>query len=277
MLRRPLLITPAPFNPLVYSPALWLDASDIATLFQDRTGASASTPVASNADPVGTWKDKSGNARHLIAPSDAARPTYETGSLNGLSGLLFDGLNDVLQLTDASAIKALSNITVIGVVKPTAAASANTTTCGHLIFLHNAAATEIWFCAGSTSTALLSGETILAYGDSTGASKRLGSSTYSRSANTHQVWSASLGSAGVTLHVNGSAVNLDLAVNTTTSTASGPSLTTITSPLLSHPVPAGNAGEQRTLELLVFPSVLSTSQRQQVERYLGNKWGITVA
>jgi hypothetical protein len=43
----------------------------------------------------------------------------------------------------------------------------------------------------------------------------------------------------------------------------------------------GNQGSNPTLpgavaEILVFPSALSTADRQIVERYLGWKWGVTV-
>ena len=39
--------------------ALWLDASDLSTLFTD---SARTTPVASSGDPVGGWADKSGNS-----------------------------------------------------------------------------------------------------------------------------------------------------------------------------------------------------------------------
>ena len=51
------------------------DVSLASSLFQERTGASATTP-ASIGDPVGTILDQSGNGNHAVAPSDAARPCY---------------------------------------------------------------------------------------------------------------------------------------------------------------------------------------------------------
>lgn len=56
--------------------AAWYTA-DPAYLFQERTGASATTPAAADGDPVGTWLDRSGNARHLTAATDAKRPTLK--------------------------------------------------------------------------------------------------------------------------------------------------------------------------------------------------------
>ncbi len=52
--------------------ALWLDASDSATLFQNSDGT---TPATASSDPVGYWGDKSGNGRHL---------TQATANLRGL-------------------------------------------------------------------------------------------------------------------------------------------------------------------------------------------------
>lgn len=83
----------APFDPLTLSPYLWLDASDITTLFQDAGGT---TPVASDGDPVGLWLDKSGNGRHYSQATSGRRPTYKTNVQNGKPGILFDGVDDFL-------------------------------------------------------------------------------------------------------------------------------------------------------------------------------------
>lgn len=69
--------------------ALWLDASDLTTLFQDSV---VSTPVAANGDPVGKWNDKSGNNNHVTqAGASTIKPTYQTGIQNGKAALSFDG------------------------------------------------------------------------------------------------------------------------------------------------------------------------------------------
>lgn len=81
----------AAFSPLSLFPYLWLDPSDLTTLFQERTGASATTPSVVDG-VVGTILDKSGNARHLVAPSDAARPLLKNSG--ALYWLEFDGVDD---------------------------------------------------------------------------------------------------------------------------------------------------------------------------------------
>lgn len=81
------------FSPLSLAPFIWLDPSDLTTLFQERTGASATTPAEVDG-VVGTMLDKSGNGRHVIAPSDAARPILRnSGSLYWLET---DGIDDAL-------------------------------------------------------------------------------------------------------------------------------------------------------------------------------------
>ncbi len=73
---------------------IWLDPSDLSTLFQDAAG---SIPVASAGDPVGLMLDKSGNGNHVTAATDAARPIYQTsGGLHWIEG---DGVDDELATT----------------------------------------------------------------------------------------------------------------------------------------------------------------------------------
>jgi hypothetical protein len=80
------------FNPLSLSPALWLDASDSATLFQSNGGAAASA----DGDPVGYILDKSGNGRHLTQVSGTNKPTLKTAIKNSKNIIRFDGVDDYI-------------------------------------------------------------------------------------------------------------------------------------------------------------------------------------
>lgn len=53
----------------------YYDPSDLSTLFQD---SAMTTPVTATGDPVGAMMDKSGNVRHLLQSTSAARPVYRT-------------------------------------------------------------------------------------------------------------------------------------------------------------------------------------------------------
>jgi hypothetical protein len=76
--------------------ALWLDASDTATLFDANTGGSA---VAADGG-VGRWEDKSGNGRHATQDTANNRPLRRASAQNARGGVEFDGTND--SLTTAS-------------------------------------------------------------------------------------------------------------------------------------------------------------------------------
>ncbi len=57
--------------------ALWLDASDAATLFQASDGT---TPATANDDPVGYWGDKSGNGRRRFYKRNGRRQSGGGGT-----------------------------------------------------------------------------------------------------------------------------------------------------------------------------------------------------
>ncbi len=53
----------------------------------------------SDGDPVAQWDDLSGNTRHLVQATGAAKPTYKTAIVNGLPVVRFDGVDDYLRHT----------------------------------------------------------------------------------------------------------------------------------------------------------------------------------
>jgi hypothetical protein len=80
--------------------------SNVSTLFQETM---ATMPVAASGDPTGLAMDISSNGNNFTAPSDAARPTYQTDG--GLHWLEADGLDDVLQL--GAPLAPMSSFTVV--------------------------------------------------------------------------------------------------------------------------------------------------------------------
>jgi len=73
--------------------AVWVDASDTSTTFQD---SALTTPASANNDPVGGWKDKSGNNRHFLQATSGKRPLLKTAAFNGLNGIQGDVVDDQL-------------------------------------------------------------------------------------------------------------------------------------------------------------------------------------
>lgn len=76
---------------------LWLDFSDISTLYQD---AAKTTPVASDGDVIGAAEDKSGGGKDHTQTTTATKPTYKTGIQNSLSIGRADGGDELRTLTN---------------------------------------------------------------------------------------------------------------------------------------------------------------------------------
>lgn len=99
--------TPADLSGLV----LWLDATDLSYLYQD---SAKTTPVTSDGDVVGCWADKSGNGNDVTQDTTANKPLYKTAIQNSEPALYFDGSNDNLAGTLASALSQPFHIFAIG-------------------------------------------------------------------------------------------------------------------------------------------------------------------
>ena len=64
---------------------MWLDPSDLSTMFSDRAGT---IPVTTPGTFVGKRLDKSGRNNHAVAPTDGARPVYGVEPKGGRRNLL---------------------------------------------------------------------------------------------------------------------------------------------------------------------------------------------
>ncbi len=70
---------PAAFSPLsLPSPIYWFDAADASTMFLE--GTPPGTTPADDLDPVGTWRDKTVNARHISQALLGNRPLRDASS-----------------------------------------------------------------------------------------------------------------------------------------------------------------------------------------------------
>jgi len=85
------------FSPAVLfalnEPGVWLDPSDLTTLFQDTAGT---IPVTAAGQSVARVSDKSGRGNHATQATPGFRPTYQVDG-TGRGHLLFDGVDDFLQ------------------------------------------------------------------------------------------------------------------------------------------------------------------------------------
>lgn len=223
----------ASFNPSSISGLqLWLDSSDSGTLYQDSAGV---IPAINDGDPVGYWKDKSGNSRNFIQSTAANRPSLKTSIQNSKNIIRFDGSNDFIQPSGYAV--GPQPVTVFTVFK--------TNGTGY----HN-----IYDTAGSNPMMWIDGSGQIEFDVSGYRSSSV--------LNTATLVSYVNASSGGIITINGvtatSPYNVALSSGSTTFfNRSG-----------------GQTYKGDFYEMLIYNSALSTAQRQQVEQYLNQKWGI---
>jgi sugar lactone lactonase YvrE len=225
---------------------MWLDASDSST-------------VTLNGSTVSYWRDKSSNVYSVSHPTAANQPTYTSNLLNGLPGI---------QLTVGKFLYNLgSNI-------PNFTSSPSTTV---LIVAKNGSSMPLngW---NVLNTVFFNGSNTQRYHLSFGINATNGVTLYVNGAPVGTTTAVAFGSnaiVGFTASASGNSIN----VNGTLTTYAG-----------STPPSANNTtwftiGDDRTAnsyisdvniyEFVGFNRTLTTSQRQQVEGYLAQKWGLT--
>lgn len=229
------------FSPLAYSPEVWLDASDITTITKD------------GSDNVSQWDDKSGNGNNATQGTAARQPLYVLADLNGKNVINFDRPNAEHMATSYNwplistvflIARPESLPTVQRVISSYDGASPLTT--GEYLF-DFAVGTVRFASEGSTiqSASILSVDTpYLVTGTCAG------------------------GSGGATeLFVN----QISRGTGTNASTSS-------TRPIYigedSPPAGAVEYFDGDITEIVIYDSVLSVPQIENVEQYLIAKWGI---
>ena len=253
------------WNPSMISTALWLDANDAATITKD------------GSDLVSVWADKSGNTGRNATAASTARPTYQATGLDSKPTLSFNGTSNYLA-SAISGIAAFTALEVYHVVQTTNAAAANVNS--GFFWCYGTFDFPLRVLSLTSSSGLLSGETLVFAREQGTGGPRLGSSTYSRPANTPQILSTSAATSGVSIFANGSSVTLDLsnASLTTTANVSPASIGyTTTNNLVFAAINEGTAISPalKYSEIICRNVVSSTLDRQRIEGYLAHKWGLT--
>jgi hypothetical protein len=200
----------------------------------------------SDNDAITTWPDSSGNGNTFAG---AIGPTYKTAIQNGLPVARFDGVDDVLK----TAALGWSNLTVFIVVKATADPAAVQNDTG------------LWRMSQGASTHYPFTDGVVYDGAGSDARKTVGNLASSLAAfrlygvlSTAGEWTAYLD--GVEVFTTGT--------NTVANpTGSAPDM------WLGHN-DLGNPFEGDIGEMLVYDAALSDTDREAVETYLADKWGL---
>jgi hypothetical protein len=228
------------FGPPTTNMIIWLDASDLTTLFQD---SSFATPVTTLGQSVGGWRDKSVNARSYIQASSGSRGLYTTGPC-----VTFN--SSALYLYSTTMPASCNNNDIFIVTKPLTLAQNST---WRTLFRGQNTDHQVIIESGNTRLGT--------YHNNTGGFKQFGSLTLD-------------GSTRVVLEVQISSTN------TYTASLNGGAFTAATSAGSADNLYAlGNfqgGGQQwgEINELIVYSSAVSAEDRTTIVNYLKQKWGI---
>ncbi len=195
----------------------------------------------SDGDQVSSWTDSSGNNNHAIVGVGTAsmRPTYVSRSVNNKPALRYDGIDDVLRLTTG-----LTSVRTIFVVMK-------------------------WSNQVNDYVPLLGGTTTYDFHGSPGSSFVVWGSYSSTCLNTGaSAWNN--GTTVVSTSIPKDRSNFQLIEIQTSCNA------TVTNISQDRYI-AGRAIHGEIAEVILYDNVISTANRQKVERYLKSKYNLTVA
>jgi hypothetical protein len=247
-------------NPLDYSPSLWLDASDSSTMFDATTGGS----LVAAGGAVARWEDKSGNANHVTQTDSAMRPTRQTAVSNGRDIVRFDGSNDYL-IRNAIPASA-SDFTVAVVGKHAARTFTGQFTQQLQAYVDNHHTGSIGWVV-QTRPDLAPDNT----------STRISFAALPNTGNVSVVLPCLANQVQVMVGTREAAGTQGFSLDGTYgSTANATTWALGGASLWIGRWASGRHLQGDICELLIFPSVLGTSDRQALEAYLANKWGVTL-
>jgi len=243
----------------------WFDASDLSTMAQNSNGTTAATATS---DPVGYWADKSGKGRHAKQTTNNNRPTVQLADKNGRAGLDFDGSNDFF-VCDPGANYGITYF--IAAMRRTGATPSGVfgwAAVAGLFTISNvagitASANGASFQQAALSHGFLFG--LVGASASNGVIRRNGTVLPSINSGVFNTWHAEVLPNTTDTNV------VVMQANTTLTTGANYLMIGL------DPFSAVRVYPMRMYELLAFSSFPTTSQLQAIERYLGGKWGITIA
>lgn len=268
-----------PINGLICN----LDASVLSSLKQNSNGTTAASATD---DPVGYWADQTGLGNHATQATSGSRPALKLNNQNGLPGIALDGTDDFLAAAIAG-FQSLAAMTLFLVIKTPVAAAADTTSAtmfswGNILAASGSFPAHRGLIAGTVSTGTFSGEKLLFFTCNPGADSngRLGSTSYSRSANAAQLLAFTFSSTGTSVYANNAGVSLDLSSAASANDNNTPSnigYTADNNLLLGASRANGNLGYSLSMtihQILVFDRTLTAQEQSDIWNEMRVKWGI---
>lgn len=215
---------------------IWLDANDSNTIWANDNG----TGTVSNGGTVGRWSDISGSGNHVLQSTSGYRPTYNTGQINGLPTILFDGVDNYLS---AATFDWNRPETIYIVVK-------RLTDAGTILDGYSTNYGRV-FRPGADTAQIYAGDY--------GASKTIGTGSYFI--------------LKVEIEATQSSMTIDNGVVTT---SSGDQSTDMDGFTLASTGAPGDYANLEVAEVIGYDNILSYSDDLIVWNYLGDKYNITI-
>jgi hypothetical protein len=253
----------APKTPLsIPGCQLWLDAADSST-------------ITLSSSKVTQWNDKSGNGYNFTQATSGNQPTYSTASLNTSNTITFTSANSTfLTGTASTTFMGTNSLSVYGVFKT------NNNTSSSSVFaksLAGGAGGRILYAVRDGGNPGYINSGIGTTGQNAYANTL--SDTYTVGAWRVHGFVSDRSGWTTTLFQNGSLIATTTITADTTTNLTNPYQMIIggynTSSGSVSPPLAGYYLDGAIAEILVFSTVLTTTQRQTIETYLAKKWGFT--
>jgi hypothetical protein len=237
------------FQPNALSPVLWLDANF--NVYEDYD--SFPKLNATDGQPVQVWEDQSSGNRLYRQNTLSNQPILLTNQQNGLKAIQFDGINDILISTSFSGVSTTQNTTLIIVMD---AINSNIDVGYEPIFANSSF--NVW-AHKSDDTSKTSPGIYVGNPPNTWLTSGLANSGF-------QICVYKTDATTFTFYRN--------AITVSTQLKSGNMYGIINSSLGgSNIVPTGNF-EGKIYEVIGFNTTLSDNDRQAIEYYLINKYGV---
>lgn len=198
----------------------------------------------SDGDSIGSWTDQEGSD-DLTQGTNSDKPTLKTGQINGNQVLRFDGSSDYMQTTTAESYSQPNNIFIAFEFQ-----SHNTDGTNNYIFDGNASR-ESLSNDGSENWTIFAGSSVTSSG---GVDN-----------NTH-IFSGLYNGSSSTGRIDGSQV---LSGDAGSNALNGVTVGT-------YAGADSNFGNVDIGEVIIYDADLSDSDRDAVESYLADKWGVTL-
>ena len=265
------------FNVKDFAPALWLDAADSNTLYDAVSGGA----LVGAGGAVARWEDKSGNGRHATQTILGNRPTRTVGAQNTRDALRFNGSNSFMFAGSNTDWSFLHNDTAASVFIAVKTGVSNDPNAVYsFLSTGGESSADTGYYLGYDDRSAFSRNNAIGISISRGVSNSFAVNTINLNIlipNQFNIISNEVDADNATasnrsiVRVNGAS---ESKINTLTN---APSLNISSSYKMTigafvNGTSAFLAGD--IAEIIILPYAATNAQRQSIERYLANKWGL---